>query len=188
MAGFTIHLAVAKQYNKKHPQQIKNMNEFFKGTLAPDLNEEMTDTEKNKSKSHYGKWGNGEAKVNLVTFLHDPKVQIEEDFWKGYFLHLLTDYYFYHVYFAKELVISIETKTNFYDDYDCLNALLLPKYKIEPKEELKKWMGIKQGKPSLLTEEKVIQFIEEISDLSIEQQIEVIEEKGMEGLPNEYQN
>lgn len=49
-------------------------------------------------------------------------------------------------------------------------------------------MGIKQGKPSLLTEEKVIQFIEEISDLSIEQQIEVIEEKGMEGLPNEYQN
>lgn len=38
MAGFTIHLAVAKQYNKKHPQQIKNMNEFFKGTLAPDLN------------------------------------------------------------------------------------------------------------------------------------------------------
>lgn len=188
MAGFTIHLAVAKQYEKKHPKEIIEEKEFLKGSLAPDLNEEMTDTQKNKNKSHYGKWGNGNIEVNLVDFLQDPKVEIKEDFWKGYFIHLLTDYYFYHVYFVKEFAKVIESKEKFYNDYDCLNKILLCKYNITPSEKLKKWMGIKEDKPKYLTEEKVIQFIEEISDLSMKEQIKIIQEKGMEGLPNEYQN
>lgn len=188
MAGFTIHLAVAKQYHQKHPEEITNLEEFLKGTLAPDLNEEGTDTEKNKSKSHYGKWGNGEAEVHLDQFLHDPKVEMKQDFWKGYFLHLLTDYYFYRIFFAQEFTKLKEAKDNFYHDYDCLNTVLLPKYQITPSENLKKWMGTKEETPKYLKQEKVELFIEKMANISLKEQRKLIEEKGMEGLPNEYQN
>lgn len=38
MAGFSIHLAVAKRYCKKN--NILNISDFFKGTVDPDLVED----------------------------------------------------------------------------------------------------------------------------------------------------
>ena len=102
MPGFTIHLAIGEQYIKKHKEEIKNKKEFIKGIIAPDLNEKMTDIEKNKSKSHYGKWEEYSATTNIEQFLKDKNVNVNEDYWKGYFLHLLTDYYFYNIDFLKE--------------------------------------------------------------------------------------
>ena len=48
MPGFTIHIAITKEYVEKHKNEIKNENEFIEGTIAPDLNEEMTEIAKNK--------------------------------------------------------------------------------------------------------------------------------------------
>lgn len=36
MPGFTIHIAVAKEYIKKHKDEIKNEEEFIKGIIDPD--------------------------------------------------------------------------------------------------------------------------------------------------------
>ena len=69
MPGFTIHLAVGKRYIEKHKKQIKNENDFMKGTIAPDLDKDFSQIEKNKSKSHYGKWGQGNLITNIDEFL-----------------------------------------------------------------------------------------------------------------------
>ena len=88
----------------------------------------MTDIEKDKSKSHYGKWGNGDSTTNINQFLLDKNVDIKKDYWKGYFLHLLTDYYFYHIDFNRENEQALKNKETFYYDYDCLNKELRKKY------------------------------------------------------------
>lgn len=57
MPGFTIHMAIAKQYTKKYNSEIKNEDEFIKGAIAPDMNENLDGPAEDKSKTHYGKWG-----------------------------------------------------------------------------------------------------------------------------------
>ena len=50
-------------------------------------------------------------------------------------------------------------------------------------------MNIIKGEPKYLKQNKVIEFIEKISDFDIKDEIKLIEEKGMEGLQNnEYKN
>ncbi len=43
MAGYVIHLAVAKKYAESH--DIKNLEEFYNGCIMPDMQD--------KSNSHY---------------------------------------------------------------------------------------------------------------------------------------
>ena len=186
MAGFAIHLAVGEQYIKKHKDEIKNEKEFIKGIVAPDLNEKMTDIEKNKSKSHYGEWKKYNSTTNIEQFLIDKEVNIREDYWKGYFLHLLTDYYFYNIDFLKESKEIEKAEDSFYYDYDCLNQNLIEKYKINNRINqvliVKKYMNMILGNPEYLDINKVIGFIEKLSDFDIETEIKIVKEKGMEGL------
>ena len=60
MPGFTIHIAVAKEYAKKHPKEIRDVDEFIKGSIAPD-NISLENSDIDKSTTHYGKWGKGET-------------------------------------------------------------------------------------------------------------------------------
>ena len=183
MPGFTIHIAVAKQYILKHKLEIKNEKEFIKGVLAPDMNEEMNNIAENKSKTHYGEWGNYRVTTNIDEFLNDSKIDMEQDYWKGYFLHLLTDYYFYNKHFQKELEEIAKNHDKFYHDYDCLNKALKEKYNIEILENIKKYMNIYNNEePKYLKESNLIDFIEEISNMNIQDKIETIKQDGMEGL------
>ena len=184
MPGFTIHIAIAKQYMKKHKEEIKNEEEFIRGSIAPDLNKSLDGPAEDKSRTHYGKWGHYEVITNINEFLKDSRVNMEEDYWKGYFIHLLTDHYFYNKekFFKREYEEMKRNNDKFYNDFDCLNKGLIEKYKIEPLENIKKYMNKHDGEPKYLKEPKMIEFIEEISDMSIENKIEIIEQKGMEGL------
>lgn len=83
MPGFVIHLAVAKQYLEYHPGEIQNREDFENGIIAPDLDASQNEIERNKSKTHYGKWGNYETEINLDQFLQDPKVDLFQDFGKA---------------------------------------------------------------------------------------------------------
>lgn len=182
MPGFTIHIAIAKQYIKKHELEIKDEEEFIKGVIAPDLNEELDGPPEDKSKNHYGKWGKYEVTTYIDEFLNDSKVNIVQDFWKGYFLHLLTDHYFYNKYFNKEHQEMIKNNDRFYYDYDCLNKELIEKYKIEILDNIKKYMNFFEEEPKYLKKAKLTDFIEEISNMNIQDKIEIIKQKGMEGL------
>ena len=184
MPGFTIHIAIAKKYAKKHPSEIKNEDEFIKGVIAPDMNEKLDGPAEDKSKNHYGKWGRYEVETHLNEFLNDAEIDIEQDYWKGYFLHLLTDHYFYNKekYFKKEHQEMVANNDRFYYDYDCLNKMLIEKYEINILDNIKKYMNMYDGEPKYLKEEKIIDFIEEISNMDIQDKIEIINEKGMGGL------
>lgn len=188
MSGFVIHIAVAKQYFKKHTLEIKSEDEFIRGAIAPDLNEEMTEIAKDKNKTHYGKWGILPVETNIDQFLKDSIVDITKDYWKGYLLHLLTDYYFYNKIFVDECLETERNNDSLYFDYDCLNAELIKKYKIDVLENIKKYMNTLEGKTKYLDKEKLINFIENISSLNLNDQIKIIEQKGMEGLNCEYKN
>ena len=182
MPGYTIHIAIAKQYKKKHELEIKNEEEFIKGVIAPDMNENLDGPSEDKSKTHYGKWGKYEVSTVIEDFLNDSKVDIKQEFWKGYFLHLLTDHYFYNKYFKKEHQEIIKNNDRFYYDYDCLNKELIEEYHIQILENIKDYMNFYDEEPKYLKIDKLIDFIELISNMNIQDKIEVIKQKGMEGL------
>lgn len=182
MPGYTIHIAIAKQYIAKNKLEIENEDEFIKGVIAPDMNENLDGPAEDKSKNHYGKWGKYEVTTYIQDFLQDTKVDMKKDFWKGYFLHLITDHYFYNKYFKKEHQEMIKNNDRFYYDYDCLNKSLIEKYNINVLENIKKFMNMYDEKPKYLTEDKVVNFIDEISNMNLQEKIEIILENGMDGL------
>ncbi len=175
MPGFTIHIAVAKEYIKNHKDEIKDEREFIKGSIAPDLNEQMTDIEKNKNKSHYGIWHNFPLQINVKDFLNDENTDMTKDFFKGYLLHLLTDINFYNKYFSTETKEMKSSGNKFYKDYDCLNKFIIDKYDIEIIDIVKKYMNYYEGEPKYLKKDKIIKFIDEISKIDINTYIENIE-------------
>ena len=89
MPGYVIHLAVAKEYLKKSKNRNENEEEFINGVIFPD-------SVKDKAITHYGEKS---SKSNLYEFLKDKNVN--NSFYRGYFLHLLTDYLFYNKYVDK---------------------------------------------------------------------------------------
>ncbi len=153
MPGYIIHLAVAQEYVKKHTNKPEQYEEFIEGVIAPD-------SVKDKSKTHYGP---ASSKSNLHKFLESNDIQ--SSYKRGYFLHLLTDYLFYNKYinkFSKEIV---------YNDYDILNKGLLEKYKVDIPEKVKKEVFFKDmhgASPKILSKELVEGFINDISDLDID--------------------
>ena len=174
MPGFTIHLAVAKKYVEKHKNEIKNEIEFYKGTIRPDTNEDFTDICKNKVKTHYGIMGNnndGNFDCHIEKFLIDSNTDFKKDFYKGYLLHLLTDYYFYTKYFNKELLDVIKNNDKFYYDYDCINKDLEDKYKITYIININKFVAYNVGVPKYLKLDKIINFIEDFSNINLKDEI-----------------
>ncbi len=175
MPGYIIHIAVAKEYIKKHKLEIKNEKNFIKGAIDPDLIVKIKNNV-TKNQTHYGIWGNGNIEINFEKFLSDKKVDLKEDYWKGYLLHLLTDYCFYHIYFKQETeeVRNSSNVYQFHEDYDCLNKDLIDKYKITPMQEIKNDMNFIEKEPKYLKKEKIINFIEKISNIELEKNLKEI--------------
>lgn len=84
MAGYAIHIAIAKEYLKKHKEY--NEIEFMKGTIYPD-------TVKDKTLTHFS---NKSANSNLKEFL--KRYSIQNSYYAGWFLHLIVDREFYQNY------------------------------------------------------------------------------------------
>lgn len=96
MASFDIHLAIGKSYILKN-RNIINEEEFYKGIIAPDL-------VINKEKSHYSGKQNKEDLLDYLAnkvqlFLYLKNNNINTDYDKGIFLHLITDYLFFNDFF-----------------------------------------------------------------------------------------
>lgn len=157
MPGYVVHIAIAQEYLKKH--NMKYSKDFIMGSVAPDFTSD-------KSKTHYGK---SPAYTNLKNFL--LKNNIDTDYKKGFFLHLVTDYLFYNKYITK-----VE-KPQIYNDYDYTNKEIIEKYNVILPEEVKDKVFFKEGEAKILTLDLAYKVIEEISSLDLETiSKEVIEE------------
>lgn len=148
MPGYVVHIAIAKEYLRKH--NIKYSKDFILGSVAPDF----TDI---KSKTHYGK---SPAYTNLKNFLSENDINTE--YTKGFFLHLVTDYLFYNKYITK-----IE-KPQIYNDYDYTNKNIIEKYEITLPKEVENKVFFKEGKPKILTLNLAYKVIDEVSNLDLE--------------------
>lgn len=143
MPGYVIHLAIGEEYLKMYPDEIKNYKDFIDGIIYPD-------TVEDKSKTHYGP---KTSRVNLRNFFFDR--DINTDFNKGMFLHLVTDYLFYNKFLKKF------SKQQLHDDYDILNKELEKEFQVKIPDKIKGEIFYKEGKTKILDIEKINNFIRE---------------------------
>lgn len=160
MAGYVIHLAVAREYIRNF--KVKDEEEFIKGTLAPDLL--STDT---KQITHYS--DSTSSGVNLSKFLESNT--LHTSYIQGYFLHLIVDYLFYNKYF------KVRSK-EIYNDYDILNEELIKHYNIDIPEEIKDKAQFRTGELKVLDRDKVYKAINEISRKSLKEYKREIKKTG----------
>ena len=179
MASFNIHLAIGKRYIEKG-NKIDHEEDFFRGIIAPDLVED-------KAKSHYS---GIQDKNNLLEYLANKvdlyeylkKNEIHSDYQKGVFLHLITDYLFFNCFFDKTYLKNIsyeEFCKDLYVSYDFINDYLEKQYKLSLTgilEEIKLQIAkdkkekniTKESRKNILPQLELDQFIEYVSDISLE--------------------
>lgn len=146
MPGYVIHLAVAKRYAEEN--KMTESKEFIQGVIAPDL------LKQKGIDSHYG----ASNSIDFNEFFKYHK--IDNDYEKGYFLHLVTDYIFY-----KKL--ADRWTPDIYRDYGILNKSLVEKYEIDLPEEVKECAKFISGNLSILNLEDTIKFIEDTSKVNL---------------------
>lgn len=179
MPGFHIHLAIGNRYIEKHG--IKDKESFLWGIIAPDFAE-------NKTKSHYTKPSKPNAsiiessknKVCIEDFLKENEVKT--DYEKGVFLHLLTDKIFFTEFFPIDYLESVTYEQflkDLYTSYGLTNAYVEKKYQIKFSKELleKISLNIKENAKkkhiegqkgnNIIPIDKLDEFIEKMSDISV---------------------
>ena len=150
MPGYVIHLSIAKEYMKKHEGLIKDSKIFLKGTIMPDILP--------KPNSHYR---DDTTKLRLDWYLDEN--DMSNDYNKGYFLHLLTDFFFYEKYLN-----NFEWKPDIYDDYDKLNKRLIDDYKVNIPDEISSIVKFKDEPLKILDYNSIKHFIEVVSSIDLD--------------------
>ena len=133
MASAIIHLCIAKEVNR-----YLKMNEYdlLLGSIAPDISKQIGET---KEISHFLDHSNEDDIPNIDRFLAKYRNDLHNPFTMGYFIHLLTDKYWFRDYvyqfnerFTRESVKKKITYTAIrdliYNDYTNLNTDLIDKY------------------------------------------------------------
>lgn len=197
MPGFHIHVAIGDKYKIKN--KILKVLDFDKGTVYPDL-------VKDKAISHYTGKQDGdnlldylENKVNLAEFLKNN--DINSDYNKGVFLHLVTDYLFFNYFLDKNYLKRVDYDSfckDLYYSYDLTNDYIFEKYKISfsvYKKEMEESIAKSRAEKNmddkkylnLLPKEKLDYFIEVMSNINLEKYAEKIKEVGYNVLPKELE-
>ncbi len=139
MPGFVIHLAIAKEYLKRHQEDGEDEQEFYRGVIAPDLLK--------KPESHYG------PSTSEPDFeCYAKETGLSSSYERGYYLHLLTDKDFY-------LSYGDIFSEDFYHDYNKLNRRLIHTFQIQIPEEIKEIVKFEEGEPVVLRFMEMYNFI-----------------------------
>lgn len=195
MASFNIHLAVGKRYAEKN--KIEDLESFYNGIIEPDLVED-------KTMSHYTGITDKQDlllylknKTQLSLFLSENK--IDNDYTRGVFLHLITDYLFFNDFFDSEYIEKISYDKfikDLYYSYDICNEYLQNKYDLNLTTFKNKIdMNIKKDKTekkalqnehelkNILEYKKLDNFIENLSNIDLKKYSERIIKYGENILP-----
>lgn len=193
MASFNIHLAIAIKYLKKN--NIKDIVSFFKGNIDPDL-------ARDKEFSHYSKRNDKDnleaylsTKIGLINFIKSNKMN--NDYEMGLFLHLVTDYIFFNYFFDKDYIKN--TKYNDYTNdlyysYDLINDYLEKEYNIIgilKDNKMYDYLEIiqiakrnnKTKYKKIIDKDKLIEFIDNISNIDLDKYKEKLIKEGKNILP-----
>ncbi len=165
MASHLIHLAVGSLQSKS--LNIINTKEYNLGLVAPDLL-------KNKEKelggngliSHFGFSNNPD--INAFLKLFEKEIETN-DYYKGYLVHLLTDYMYYNHHLEKWY-------KEIYDDYDKINNKLLLYYNLEIFSEIKNHINFSKGITKGISFESESKFINEIGNTQIKKLIKIYQD------------
>ena len=193
MAGFSIHLAIAKRHIEKN--KTNNEIDLYKGVIDPDLVDD-------KNISHYTNRDEIDTlyeclkfSAGLYEFLKDNN--IETDYNKGIFIHLLTDYLFFNTFLDKNYMLNAKYEDfpkDLYYSYDKSNEYIEKKYNISSifdnvelkthGEKIKNDYKPIDGEYNLLIDEnKIYEFIEFVSDIDLEKYKDKILENKCNILP-----
>lgn len=135
MASAIIHLCIAKEINKYLKM---NEKELLLGAIAPDISKEIGQT---KEISHFLDHSNEDDIPNIERFLIKYKDKLNEPFTLGYFIHLLTDKYWFRDYIYqyierytkdknKKKITYTALRDVIYNDYTNINISLIDKYNL----------------------------------------------------------
>lgn len=174
MASFSMHLAIAKLYLQKHPEE--NEEEFIEGSIAPDIT-------KDKSVTHYGK---DAAWSNPAKYLQANDRKIENSYKRGYFLHLITDFLFYHKLVDIEDVAARAIKDesvkdkwikNQRNDFSILEGEIRERYDIEKyidrlPDNIRKVMTRAEGELKVFERESLFKFLEDMAQIDLDKMAE----------------
>ena len=135
MASAIIHLCIAKEVNK-----YLKMNEYdlMIGAIAPDISKQIGET---KEISHFLDHSNEDDIPNINRFLDKYRNDLHNPFTMGYFIHLLTDKYWFRDYIyqfierytrenVKKKITYTAIRDLIYNDYTNLNTDLIDKYNL----------------------------------------------------------
>ena len=135
MASAVIHLCVAKEVNK-----YLNVDEklLLLGSIAPDISKQIGET---KEISHFLDHTNEDDIPNIDRFLQKYRDELDKPFELGYFIHLLTDKYWFRDYVYKYIerytrnrdkqkLTYTALKDVIYNDYTNINIDLIDKYNL----------------------------------------------------------
>jgi len=197
MPSYCIHLAVGNVYAKKH--KIEDVVSFNRGLIAPDF-------EKDKDKSHYsmenrdasnfGKFVAG--KVVLSKFLNEN--DINDDYNRGVFLHLVTDYLYFTRFFTEEYINRMGKRDfleNMYYSYDEVKDYVEKKYQVEYPGDIAEIMNAIQEKRNSLNPDKsdrinilpikkLSNFIESVAEIDLDRYADVIKLSSQNVIPEEF--
>lgn len=188
MAGFHIHIAIGKVYLKNNV--INDTKAFFRGIIDPDLGDkDITHyTDRNRDKNNLIDYL--AKKVNLYDYLLENN--IDNDYQKGFFLHLITDYLFFNKFFDKDYLKKTNYDTfvkDLYYSYDINNRYLLEKYNLNDflfkdvieeaiKKSCAKYENCQEKRTNILNNRKVDRFINEVANINLEDYLrKVLENK-----------
>lgn len=175
MPGLTIHYVVALKSKDKN--NITNFQDYINGSFYPDFFEKPIShgTDLTKNKDHIEELI---YKVDLTKIINST--DLSTDFGKGKFLHLLTDYLFYH-----ELCYKKYQKDNSF--YECTNAFGKEFTRINKNistlclfdmqyiaDEYKKYFVITDESARFFTTKELEDFINHCSHLDLEQELKNI--------------
>lgn len=198
MASIHIHLAVGVSYLEKHSAEIKEQDKFMKGIIDPDFASD-------DKKSHYSgvqdKLSLSEYlanKIGLIAYLHDQ--DILDDYQKGIFLHLITDYLFFNVFFDDEYLDHIsyaDFAKDLYYSYMATNDYLINKYHLDLssifdlinakiKEDRKEKDMNDEERLNILPFAKLDSFIEKVASIDLDAYRDYLLANNKNVLPKEY--
>ena len=135
MASAVIHLCIANEVNK-YLKWDNNM--LLLGSIAPDISKHIGQY---KEISHFLDHTNEDDIPNLQRFLNKYQSELNKPFELGYFIHLLTDKYWFRDYVYKYIERYAQDNSKkdltytglrdiIYNDYTNINITLIDKYEL----------------------------------------------------------